>query len=631
MASSYELLSGFVEITTKNLDKVLSDLQSVEKKAQEVSATPAQVNVESNIDDIINRVLAADEAMKKLAAGAKLTKQEMDALVAAGKGLEGAWGGISKVSQDSVRAAGEMSNTFLGIPPIMGTINAGWAALAAGAAAATLAFAELRSGIEELGQQQKLAVGLQSLIGDPAEAQAVIAQLRQLAEISPAGNFARFAEAFKQLRASSGSTQQAITDLRILETVATGTGESIQRLAQFFSRLGTRSKITEEQLGQFVEIGIPIMEGLQQALGKTESEIRALAAAGDLHFPALRAALAALADPASRFAQEGEKARTNWVATSERMAESWKNIKADIAAIVVDTFHLDSLLRFIAGSLDRLSDKTSVWSAGIKGGLGTLASQLTFGAQGDVARAFFDQIAQSAQATAVKQNALSESAANWAKEVRRVKEESREAQKAAEEADAARIRAAEKLNRARGTEMERRLKKERQEEQAHAQKLLSLTIQLHNEQKAWLQQQENAADRLIRSVETPLEKFKDKIREALALLEAGFLNQGQFDKIFAGALKDLQKADKIRHDWERLPRTQFIRGTSEQITFQLEQQRAGEGERVQQAARDEATRQANIALRDLTIELRENNNLLKRFKPSERLMESELFKNQAPR
>lgn len=164
--------------------------------------------------------------------------------------------------------------------------------IAAGNFAADLGMSAVR-GLADMGWQAaeatfKLAAGyesasvaLEAMTGSATQAKRVIADITQLAIESPFRTPELLAGA-KQLRSFGFEADQLVPTLSVLGDVASGTGEDLSRIIRAFGQTRVAGKLTGEELRQYTNAGIPLLENLAAVVGKPMASIRPMIRSDDI-------------------------------------------------------------------------------------------------------------------------------------------------------------------------------------------------------------------------------------------------------------------------------------------------------------------------------------------------------------
>jgi len=147
---------------------------------------------------------------------------------------------------------------------------------------------------------EQLSVSMRVLIGDSKEAEATLSNLKSFSNSTPF-EFADIAQAGKTMIALGSSTKTLIPELRALGDVSSGLGIPINEIAIAYGRARADGVLYAETLNQFGDKGIAIYDMLARQLGVSTTEVKKMAAEGQITFPYLQKVLSDLTAEGGRF------------------------------------------------------------------------------------------------------------------------------------------------------------------------------------------------------------------------------------------------------------------------------------------------------------------------------------------
>ena len=128
---------------------------------------------------------------------------------------------------------------------------------------------------------EQTRVAFATFLGDAEKANVLIAQLNEFANVTPFNND----EIIKsgRLLLAAGIPAEKITDtLKQIGDVAAGANVPITELAAIFQKATNKGKLQAEELNQFAERGIPILDELSKMFGKSKEEVLKLGSQGKI-------------------------------------------------------------------------------------------------------------------------------------------------------------------------------------------------------------------------------------------------------------------------------------------------------------------------------------------------------------
>lgn len=156
------------------------------------------------------------------------------------------------------------------------------------------------------GEFQQLEVAFETMIGNKARADALMADVVRMASTTPF-ELKEVASGAKSLLAFGISTEDIIPTLKSLGDVSAGLSVPMERLILNFGQIKTQSKLTGKELRDFNVAGVPIIAELAKNLGKSEQAIQDMVSAGNIGFQEVADAFKSMSSEGGRFANLMDK------------------------------------------------------------------------------------------------------------------------------------------------------------------------------------------------------------------------------------------------------------------------------------------------------------------------------------
>lgn len=156
------------------------------------------------------------------------------------------------------------------------------------------------------GQFQQFEVAMETLLGNKDKADKLMKQSIELAAKTPF-YVSDVVGATKQLLAYGQSADDAVDTVRRLGDIASGVSVSLSRVVGIYGRIMAQGKLTNLTMKQFYSSGIPIINQLQQQLGKTRDEIMKMISAGQISFRMVKQAFEDMTNEGGKFGNMMEK------------------------------------------------------------------------------------------------------------------------------------------------------------------------------------------------------------------------------------------------------------------------------------------------------------------------------------
>ena len=176
--------------------------------------------------------------------------------------------------------------------------------------------------IQVRGEFQQLDIAMQTMLGSKAEADALMAEVVDLAAKTPF-SLTELGQGAKRLLAFKEPTDQVGDSLRRLGDLAAGASAPIGDLIQVYGKVSAKGKMQAEELNQFAERGIPIISELAKVVGATDKEIYKMAEQGKIGFPELQKAIRNMTDEGGMFFNLMEKQSASLTGRISNLGDAW--------------------------------------------------------------------------------------------------------------------------------------------------------------------------------------------------------------------------------------------------------------------------------------------------------------------
>lgn len=134
------------------------------------------------------------------------------------------------------------------------------------------------------GEFQQLEIAFGTMLGSKAKADALMAQIVDLAAKTPFG-LQEAAQGAKQLLAYGSAAETVTDELRMIGDIASGVSAPLADLVYLYGTLRTQGRAYAMDIRQFAGRGIPIYAELAKVLGVGKEQVQALVEAGKVGFP----------------------------------------------------------------------------------------------------------------------------------------------------------------------------------------------------------------------------------------------------------------------------------------------------------------------------------------------------------
>lgn len=175
---------------------------------------------------------------------------------------------------------------------------------AAGLAAGIFAVSGVQDFVSKLysvrGEFQQLEISFKTMLGSGEQANELLAQMAQTAASTPF-DLQGIASSAKNMLAYGFAADQVNETIVRLGNVAAGLSQPLGDIVYLYGSLRASGRVTNIDIRQFANRGIPIYEELAKVLGKSVSEINSLVSAGKVGFSDIEQAFANMTNKGGKF------------------------------------------------------------------------------------------------------------------------------------------------------------------------------------------------------------------------------------------------------------------------------------------------------------------------------------------
>lgn len=175
---------------------------------------------------------------------------------------------------------------------------------AAGLAAGIFAVSGVQDFVSKLysvrGEFQQLEISFKTMLGSGEQANELLAQLAQTAASTPF-DLQGIASSAKNMLAYGFAADQVNDTIVRLGNVAAGLSQPLGDIVYLYGSLRASGRVTNIDIRQFANRGIPIYEELAKVLGKSVSEINRLVSAGKVGFSDIEQAFQNMTNKGGKF------------------------------------------------------------------------------------------------------------------------------------------------------------------------------------------------------------------------------------------------------------------------------------------------------------------------------------------
>jgi tape measure domain-containing protein len=219
-----------------------------------------------------------------------------------------------------------------------------------------------RSAIELAANFERLAIAFEVMTGSAETGLKILNDITRLAIESPFTSM-ELIQAGKQVKAFGFDTSDIIPILSRLGDVSVATGTDINRIILAFGQVRTTGRLMGQELRQFTNAGVPILEYLSKVMGVATSAVPQLVRQGRVGFPEVARAFNMMTSEGGLFF--GMMERTNLETVWGRWQNVVESLQVSIRNLGLEFFQLFRVKETLTTITDALKDMNS--EAGLEG------------------------------------------------------------------------------------------------------------------------------------------------------------------------------------------------------------------------------------------------------------------------
>ena len=176
--------------------------------------------------------------------------------------------------------------------------------------------------IQVRGEFQQLDISLQTILGNKKEADALFAQVVELAAKTPF-QLTELGQATKQLLAYKVSSQDVIDVTRRLGDVSAGLSIPLNDLIYLYGTTRIQNRLYTRDLIQFTGRGIDLTSALAKQFGVADEKVRSLVESGQVGFDNVKVAIEEMTNAGGTFYNLMEKQNTSVTGQLSNLKDAW--------------------------------------------------------------------------------------------------------------------------------------------------------------------------------------------------------------------------------------------------------------------------------------------------------------------
>lgn len=268
-----------------------------------------------------------------------------------GRGGRVGRGGQSGKSADMI--AGKLADVA-GLGEVVSAGMAGGpavAAVTAGLLGLATAGILVKKSLDLAGGAEKNRLAFEAMTGSAEAAGRVLGKLRKYAQESPFST-SQVLDIGKRLLAFGIDAEQVTPTVRALGDITAATGGDFGRLALAFGQVRTTGRLMGDELNQFAEQGVPLIDALADVMKKPKDEIKKLVSEGEVGFDKVVEAINRMTSAGGRFAGLQEKYAKSFEGLKERLGDTAEGLGRDLGTALIEDLNLKPILADITRHME---------------------------------------------------------------------------------------------------------------------------------------------------------------------------------------------------------------------------------------------------------------------------------------
>jgi len=188
--------------------------------------------------------------------------------------------------------------------------------------------------IKSAGEYEQSRIAFETMLGSADKARKLMGEIAQFAKTTPF-ELPEVVAGTKQLLAFGFAQQDLLPTMRKLGDLASGLGVPVGQLTNVFGQVKVAGRLMGQDLLQFTNAGVPMIEALATTMKKPQSEIKKLVEEGKVGFPEVEAALNSLTGEGSKFGGMMDKQSKSFNGVVSNIKDGFGQILRNAVGITV--------------------------------------------------------------------------------------------------------------------------------------------------------------------------------------------------------------------------------------------------------------------------------------------------------
>ncbi|MDP9370528.1 MAG: tape measure protein [Chloroflexota bacterium] len=209
--------------------------------------------------------------------------------------------------------------------------------------------------LEAAASYQQVGIAFRTLLGDAGRARTLLKQVSDFARQTPF-EIPQVAEAAKQLLAFGFAAEEVIPNFRVLGDITALIGtDKLPQLMLAFGQTRAATRLTGNELRQFTEAGVPLLDTLARQFNVSTSQMTEMISAGRIGFPAVQQALTSMTQEGGVFFQGMKQQSETFNGTISNLRDNFTRMSLEIIGVSQDgTIREGSIFHRLSGAAQDL-------------------------------------------------------------------------------------------------------------------------------------------------------------------------------------------------------------------------------------------------------------------------------------
>ena len=177
--------------------------------------------------------------------------------------------------------------------------------------------------LDSAGSYEQSEIGFTTMLGSAEKADKLLRELTDFAKKTPF-ELRGLEDQTKKLLAYGFTEENVLETTRMLGDIASGVGmDKLPNLTLAFGQVKAATRLTGMELRQFTEAGVPLLDEVAKAMGKSVKETQEMITKGEVGFPIVEEALRNLTGESGRFYNMMDKQSKSLGGMVSNLRDSW--------------------------------------------------------------------------------------------------------------------------------------------------------------------------------------------------------------------------------------------------------------------------------------------------------------------